>query len=201
MLQQLNNESVLLMYLADELPRDDRADVEQMLATDPTLRAQLSNLERAQEMFESGMARLDAAQPLAGESAAVRRITGAMRRNMLEYAAKAPAPVVMRRGLRYPWWAYPTVAAASVLLAFLTWWGHVDSALPKIPAAPGVQNQYVDSEAANQADDMRRNFESVNPTQPETLALLDSTEREIAELSQSRIEQVQAYPGSDVPNE
>jgi hypothetical protein len=192
------------MYLADELPRDDRADVEQMLATDPTLRAQLANLERAQEMFETGMARLDAAQPLAGESAAVRRITAAMRRNMLEYAAKAPAPAVMRRGLRYPWWAYPTVAAASVLLAFLTWWGHVDSGLPNLPGPTGSPNQFADGhdEAATQADEMTHNFESVNPTQPEQrLASLDKTEREIAELSQTRIDQVQAYPGIDVPNE
>ncbi|MDB5332448.1 MAG: hypothetical protein JWP03_3599, partial [Phycisphaerales bacterium] len=100
MLQQLNNEAVLLMYLADELPQDDRADVEQKLATDPTLRAQLAVLEQAQEMFVTGMGRLDAAQPLPGELAAVRRITAAMRRNMLEYAARVSAPVVMRRGLR-----------------------------------------------------------------------------------------------------
>ncbi|MDB5172710.1 MAG: hypothetical protein JWN51_1483 [Phycisphaerales bacterium] len=203
MLQELNNESVLLMYLADELPHDDRAEVEQMLAGDPTLRAQLALLEQAQDLFETGMGRLDAAQPLAGEPAAVRRITAAMRRNMLEYAAAAPAPVVMRRGLRYPWWAYPTVAAASVLLAFLTWWGHVDSGPMNLPAPPN-QNSYVEGhdESAKQAEEMARSFETVNPTQPEQgLAMLDTTEREIAELSQTRVDQVQAYPGLDVPNE
>ena len=36
-----NNEAVLLMYLAGELTDSDRAEVEQMLATDARLRAEL----------------------------------------------------------------------------------------------------------------------------------------------------------------
>jgi hypothetical protein len=199
-LQQLNNEAVLLMYLADELPQDDRADVEQKLATDPTLRAQLAILEQAQEMFVTGMGRLDAAQPLPGELAAVRRITSAMRRNMLEYAARVSAPVVMRRGLRYPWWAYPTVAAASIILAFLTWWGHGDAGLMGLPPVSPTGPQFVDDSAAKQADELASNFANPNPTQSEQrLASLDSTERQIAELS--RADQVQAFPSLDVPNE
>jgi hypothetical protein len=199
-LQQLNNEAVLLMYLADELPQDDRADVEQKLATDPTLRAQLAVLEQAQEMFVTGMGRLDAAQPLPGELAAVRRITAAMRRNMLEYAARVSAPVVMRRGLRYPWWAYPTVAAASIILAFLTWWGHGDAGVMGLPPVSPTGPQFVDDSAAKQADELASNFANPNPTQSEQrLASLDSTERQIAELS--RADQVQAFPSLDVPNE
>jgi hypothetical protein len=199
-LQQLNNEAVLLMYLADELPADDRAEVDHVLATDPAFRAELNRLTQAQELFETGMARLDAAQPLPGELAAVRRITAAMRRNMLEYAARVSAPVVMRRGLRYPWWAYPTVAAASVILAFLTWWGHGDARLMGLPPVSPTGPQFVDDSAARQADELASNFANPNPTQSEQrLASLESTERQIAELS--RADQMQAFPSLDVPNE
>ena len=40
LLPQLNNESLLLMYIADELPAEDRVEVEQMLTIDPGMRAQ-----------------------------------------------------------------------------------------------------------------------------------------------------------------
>ena len=47
LLQQLNNESLLLMYIADELPAEDRADVDQMLAGSPTMQAELEAIQAA----------------------------------------------------------------------------------------------------------------------------------------------------------
>ena len=61
MLEQLeNNEFVLLMYLAGELPAEDRVEVEAMLSTDPILRAELDRLQSAQEAIGDALARLDA---------------------------------------------------------------------------------------------------------------------------------------------
>jgi hypothetical protein len=91
-LQQLeNNEAVLLMYLADELPPEDRVEVEQLLARDGGLRAEL---ERLREMTDSLTLALTGADGVgiapappspahadamsAGQSAAVRRVSRVM---------------------------------------------------------------------------------------------------------------------------
>ncbi len=42
-----NNEALLLMYFTDELPVDDRAEVEQMLASDAGMRAALAEIASA----------------------------------------------------------------------------------------------------------------------------------------------------------
>lgn len=127
LLQQLeNNEAILLMYLADELPAEERAEVEHMLNNDAGLRASLEELRAAHGAFSAGMAALDRATRLpAPESVAVRRVV----RDMGQWQARRvanppkapPAPT-----LRYPWWAYPMAAAASVVIAFLVWWGNTD---------------------------------------------------------------------------
>ena len=76
LLQQLeNNEAVLLMYLADELPAEDRAEVEQMLATDAGMRAALESLRDVTRRVDEGLAAadrgplLDPLQPAAGDGA------------------------------------------------------------------------------------------------------------------------------------
>ena len=127
-LQQLeNNEAVLLMYLAGELPGGDRAEVERMLAVDARLRDQLERLRETYGWFSEEMSRDDRSVRLAvSEGAAVRRVGRAMRQWQVRRAAGAPAPVGAAAGLRYPWWAYPLAAAASVVIAFLVWWGNTD---------------------------------------------------------------------------
>lgn len=123
-LQQLeNNEGILLMYLADELAPQDRAEVAQMLATDPGLRAELVRLQTLQDGFDAGLAELDRIEPLAVSSGvAVRQVARGIAQWHAARVAR-PAPPAPP-GLRYPWWAYPTAAAAAVMLAFLVWWGN-----------------------------------------------------------------------------
>ena len=127
-LEQLeNNEAVLLMYLAEELPAADHAEVERMLAVDAGLRDQLERLRDAHEWFSAEMGRGDrSARTAVSEGAAVRRVGRAMRQWQARRAASAPAAVAASAGLRYPWWAYPLAAAASVVIAFLVWWGNTD---------------------------------------------------------------------------
>jgi hypothetical protein len=127
LLQQLeNNESILLMYLAGELPPQDLAEVEQMLATDPVMRTSLERLREARDSFEAAMPALDRAtrQP-APESVAVRRVVREMRQWQARRLA-APAPIEVRRRLRFPVWAYPIATAAAVVIGFLVWWGNAE---------------------------------------------------------------------------
>jgi len=128
-LQQLDtNQAVLLMYLADELPAAERGEVDRMLAVDAGLRAELDRLRDAYEWFSAEVARDDGAtRPAVPQTAAVRRVGRAMRQWHAARLAAAPAPAPSGAGLRYPWWAYPLAAAASIVIAFLVWWGNTDS--------------------------------------------------------------------------
>jgi hypothetical protein len=197
MLRELDKESILLLYLADELSATDRAEVERMLSADAGLQSELERLSAAQSSFESAMATLDA-RPLASESVVTRRIGAAMRQKLAEQVAKpqpaAPAP---QRRTRYPWWAYPTASAAAVLIAMVSYWGHQPDGKSNLPAhtdqGPMVQ---IPGDTANrtlataaddkQVEDLNLNFENDNASQPKpSVASLDSAEHHLAELSHS----------------
>ena len=160
MLEHLDsNEAVLLMYLADELPPDDRAEFEGMLAHDAGLGAELDRLREAQGAFESAMERLDAA-PLRGQAMAVQRITQAMR----QHAASRPAaaPHVAPRRLRIPRWSYPTAAAAALIFGMISYWAHIP--LPNVPQGPVVIQDDPHQELL--ADNLEESFENPNPVEP-----------------------------------
>ena len=120
------DEGVLLMYLAGELPDDDRAEVEQRLARDPALRAELESLREAHDGFAAAMPALDRVERLpAPQGPGVRRVVRAMQLWQAGRLAAEPAPEPVKT-LRYPWWAYPLAAAASVVIAFVVWWGNAE---------------------------------------------------------------------------
>src|SRR5215210_6560424 len=127
LLRQLENkQAVLLMHLAGELPPEDRVEVEQMLATDPGMRADLERLREAHGAFVSAMPALDRATRLpAPESVGVSRIVRLIEQWQARRLAR-PREADPRRTLRFPWWAYPMAASASVVIAFLVWWGNSD---------------------------------------------------------------------------
>jgi hypothetical protein len=59
--------------------------------------------------------------------------------------------------LRYPWWVYPSAAAASLLLAFLAWWGHsVDTGSMILPGE--AMPDYVAMEMENRAMELSQSF-------------------------------------------
>jgi hypothetical protein len=152
LLQQLeNNEAVLLMYLAGELPPDDRAEVELLLAGDAALRAEFERLRGAYDAFGSGMRVLDSATRLpVPEATSVRRVGAAMRQWHAARQARPPARPRLPE-LRYPWWAYPAAAAASVVIAFLVWWGNSDRPERVVYHAPVFVTDY-DQPAGPQFD-------------------------------------------------
>jgi len=124
LLQQLeNNEAVLLMYLAGELPPEDRVEVELMLANDPTLRAQLDGLRGLEQSTAGALAALDRSEPLPEPAEVVaRRVARAMARHQVRRTVTAPARAEERSRPRLvaPW-MYPMAAAALLLIAFATW--------------------------------------------------------------------------------
>jgi anti-sigma factor RsiW len=134
-----NNEAVLLMYLADELPAEDRAEVEQMLRSDSGLAETLESLRRMQAQIAAGLEGMDAALPAADE-ALVRRVSRQMRRHQVELAAR-PAPVVRpQRRWAWPWWAYTAASVAAVIFIVLGLWGiGVIEFEPPLPEAPPKQ--------------------------------------------------------------
>lgn len=132
LLQQLpSREAVLLMYVADELPPADRAEVERMLSADVAMGAELERLAEAHAAFAGAMPALDRLTPLpVPEAVGVRRVTNAMRQWQARRAARPTAAPALP-ALRFPWWTYPLAAAASVVFAFAAWWGYSDR-----PVAP-----------------------------------------------------------------
>ncbi len=122
-LQQLeNNEAILLMYLAGELSGEDRAEVEQLLASDAGLREEAARLSDVQGKVSQWLAHSDGSLPLVvSEAVAVRNVLRAAREWKLRGMPAAREPVKSK--LLFPWWAYPSSAAAAILLCFLVWWG------------------------------------------------------------------------------
>lgn len=128
-LQQLqSNEAVLMMYVVDELPPEDRAEVERRLEADPRLRADLERLRDAHGSFAAAIGALDrSAAPPVPETVAVRRAVAAMRQwQAARLVRPAPEPAPATASWRFPRWAYPLAAAASVLIASVVWWGLSD---------------------------------------------------------------------------
>jgi anti-sigma-K factor RskA len=123
MLESLeNNEVILLMYLAGELPAVDRQEVAQMLASDAVLRGELERLRETQAALEHELASLDQSEPISSAEIAVRRVGRAMRQRQVDLAVQAARnrhSAVRRAGV--PFWVYPSAAAAAVLVAFLIW--------------------------------------------------------------------------------
>jgi hypothetical protein len=125
LLQQLDsNENILLMYLMDELEPEDRAQVDRLLSTDDEMRRELERLAQSHQAAMSAMDGMDEDRlsPLRQE-ATVRQI-GRMIRQWQVSHRPVEQSKTHRKGLAYPWWSYPTAAAAAVLLAFLVWWGN-----------------------------------------------------------------------------
>jgi anti-sigma factor RsiW len=126
LLQQLeNNESVLLMYLADELPAEDRAEIEQLLSVDAGLRRELSKLQGLHDSFTISMSALDGMEIAASMRAgAARKVSRLMARQATREAVQPVSEDRRAEGrrLRIGGWAYPVAVAAVILLA-VGWWG------------------------------------------------------------------------------
>jgi hypothetical protein len=148
LLHQLeNNEGVLLMYLAGELPPQDRAEVEQMLAGDPGMRAELERLRETVALVETALAELDRTErlPMSADVASRRVGRMASQWNADRLAAEAAAAAAQAtRPHRVSKWAYPAAAiAACALISWGIWWasnlGGNGTMAPAFVEGPGVE--------------------------------------------------------------
>lgn len=132
LLQQLeNNEAVLLMYMAGELPDADRAEVEQMLAADPALRASLAEMTSMHDHMIAMLSQADSALHLSRREAAVRQVSLAINQAKVDgLRAPAPASHPARSRTRIPVWAYPVAAAALLVIGIMIFNGQHPTAAP-----------------------------------------------------------------------
>src|SRR5258705_1384794 len=85
-------EPTLLLYLANELPPQQRAELERILTTDAALRHDLESLRALQSQVMIGLADLDSStSPHLSEERSARRVIREMRRLKLEMDSKGPA--------------------------------------------------------------------------------------------------------------
>ena len=93
-----NNEALLLMFLSAELPLDERTEVEQMLAADANLRAELAQIQSAHDSAMNVLAKLDQDQTqIPAENHAIRQAMRAMKQWQVNRLARQPVFVA---GLR-----------------------------------------------------------------------------------------------------
>ena len=106
---------------------------------------------------------------------------------MVEQAARAVPATVVKPKLRYPWWAYPSVAAAVVAITFLSWWGNQQDMPLKIESPIAKNTTPPATDETNQIDEIKETFARSNITQPEkSVASLDTAEDQLAELSRNQ---------------
>lgn len=123
LLHTLNNsESILLMYLFNELPPDDRAEVEEMVRSDVGLRAELERLAAVHETVSGLIENSDSAALRPGMFKTVQRDAArAMDQWNAQRLLAIPEEPAQRRGLK--WVAYSSGIAALLLVGFLFYWG------------------------------------------------------------------------------
>jgi anti-sigma factor RsiW len=144
LLKQLDNdEAILLMYLAGELPEPDRVEVEQRLINEPALRDALERLTALEAHVNAALAGMDAARAEVAaprRASAVRRVVRAM---TAVQAAAAPAEAAEaadpRRRLRIAFWAYPVAIAACLLVGMLIMANRSPRALEPTPEVRNIQ--------------------------------------------------------------
>lgn len=115
-----NNEAILLMYLADELSPQDRAEVDQMLASDPNLRSELDILRQTQTLAYDALESLDAiTRPVVLPSVAHRRV-GELMRSWIQRRYQ-PAFAGSMAGRQLPWRRIGVSLAASLMIGYYIW--------------------------------------------------------------------------------
>jgi len=159
-----NNEALLLMFTSGELSDQDHAEVEQMLAGDSGLRAELASLSSAYDSAMTALAELDADQSaLAGENHAIRQAKRAMRQWQAERLNREPVKITPR-GRRIPAWAYASVAAAMVLIGTLTYWGVAGD--PANTTEALVAPAHTGDADTQQANLLQHSIEAATPVAP-----------------------------------
>jgi hypothetical protein len=139
----MNSQSLLLLYLADEMPAERRKQLETRLANEPVLRAELENIRLLMEGSDSAIGAADAVgrdsaeEFTAGESAAIRQAARTIRQWTVRRALNKPVVIASKR--RFGWRALSAAAVILLAIGYTAWWG-ISPDAPKPPASPVVLN-------------------------------------------------------------
>lgn len=198
-LQKLeNNEAILLMYLAAELPPQDRAEVQQMLASDAGLRSELEILRQTQQLAYDTLETLDGAT-----RSAVPRIValGQISQLIHEWTELKRKPMDATAAVRppMPWRRISLSAAAALLVSYYVWAVY----------HPPVHNNNSPTIAYRSDEPYLADSEGINPLPPsreltsrEKVAILtnsleDSASDETSNLHVAEVAAVMPVDGSD----
>jgi hypothetical protein len=140
-----SNEAVLLMYLGNELPEQDRAEVEAMLASDSRLRAELENLRKIHQLAFDALESLDAiTRPPVPPMAAQNQISQ-MVREWVELRRQSMSAVSASRR-QFPWWRSTFAAAASLMIGYYIWAVYHTPGIHGLPPVARVPHVLTDNE-------------------------------------------------------
>jgi hypothetical protein len=142
LIHELDNDALLMLYLADELSAEDRADVEQLLGVDAGLRAGLAVVRADGEAAVAALQAADRVDPPTGLSASAeavttRRIGRLLRQHQVDlFVRNRPAPTPERQPV-FAAWTYPMGAVAAALLVAVGWWAWSRHAPARRPIGVG----------------------------------------------------------------
>jgi hypothetical protein len=125
LLSQLeNNEAVLMLYLAGELPQEDCIEVQRMLERDKALRAQYVAIGRLMDgaALSFGM---DAAMDTPADADHARQRISPVFRQWTAQRLSRPVAQARTAARSTPWLFYPLGAAAAILVGLAVFWSNV----------------------------------------------------------------------------
>ncbi|HEX3359013.1 MAG TPA: hypothetical protein VHS31_18685 [Tepidisphaeraceae bacterium] len=168
-IQNLDRESLLMLYLAGELSAKEQTQVDAMLAADPGLRREYEELIAAKGAMDGIMSGADAKLPLpAPQLASVRKVSGAIKQWHIDRTTRK-ASISIRPARRYGWWYASGAVAAAIVITVFVLWSRVDDG--KAPVIADGPDDSTPAKVDNTADS------TTNPSDApvQTAAAVDAT--------------------------
>ena len=159
LLDNLDRDAAVMLYLAGELDTDDRAAFERRMGSEPALAADVERLRAAQSEVNASLERADGHTRLpASEGVAVRRVARSINQWLANRDSQPATP--LRKSVIFPWWSYPSAAAAMLIIGFLVWSSRQE--VPPMEASQEAKRELsmIDAEQQELADWMSNSLDA-----------------------------------------